>query len=154
MARKTAQGLRCSALFLDSRWRISGKPRSLWLPLIVSNTTCIRVNQSQSKAIFWNWGLTVSSSCSVKCWNSGKLLVCQNPRESDANERWGIVPLKHKIRLPKPVEAHTARALVTLHGQLYISVAYQKGAPRKVPGTSKSKAQDEGKKLFASYSQG
>ena len=76
--------------------------------------------------------------CSVKCWDSGKLLVCQNPRESDTNEKWGITPLKHKIRLPRPVEASTARALVTLHGQLYISVSCPKmvGRPRKVPGTS------------------
>lgn len=87
-----------------------------------------------------------SFHCSVKCWDSGKLLVCQNPRESEANEKWGVVPLKHKIRLPKPVEAGTARALVTLHGQLYISVSCPKlvGRPRKVPGTSaqpSSKAQ-------------
>lgn len=78
--------------------------------------------------------------CSVKCWNSGKLLVCQNPRDTAANEKWGIVPLKHKIRLPKPVVAQTARALVTLHGQLYISVSCPKGSVRKVPGTASQPA--------------
>ena len=58
----------------------------------------------------------------VQCWDSGKLLVTREPKDISASAPWGVGPLKHKIRLPKPVHAKSARALGTLHGQLYIKI--------------------------------
>ena len=60
--------------------------------------------------------------CRVQCWDSGKLLVTREPKDISASAPWGVGPLKHKIRLPKPVHARSARALGTLHGQLYIKI--------------------------------
>ena len=58
----------------------------------------------------------------MQCWDSGKLLVTRQPKDLSASAPWGVSPLKHKIRLPKPVHAKSARALGTLHGQLYIKI--------------------------------
>ena len=83
----------------------------------------------------------------MKCWDNGKLVVAKVPKQSEANRRWGVAPSKHKILLPRPVHATTARAVVTLHGQLYMSVTCQSTAstePASEPAAGESRLSDAG----------
>ena len=59
---------------------------------------------------------------SIKCFNSGHMLIEASPRDPAYCEVWGVRPCRRRLTLPGPVQADTAQALMTLHGQVYIRV--------------------------------
>lgn len=48
----------------------------------------------------------------------GRLRIEANPQQPD--DPWGVVPLCYNITLPGAVQESTARALMTLHGRLFV----------------------------------
>lgn len=63
----------------------------------------------------------------IRCYNDGRLVVEGEPRDKELAHLWGIKPFVTEINLPSEVAAASARALLTLHGQLYIRVATVSG---------------------------
>lgn len=59
---------------------------------------------------------------SVKCWDSGKLLIRATPKDPAMAAMWGVTPMEKVVQLPRAVQASSAQALLTLHGQLYLRV--------------------------------
>ncbi|GAX78891.1 hypothetical protein CEUSTIGMA_g6330.t1 [Chlamydomonas eustigma] len=58
----------------------------------------------------------------IHCWDQGRIVIWAEPREPRSHELWRIKPIHREVKLPGPVIAATAQALMTLHGQLYIRV--------------------------------
>ncbi|BDA49086.1 probable AT-rich interactive domain-containing protein 3 at C-terminar half [Coccomyxa sp. Obi] len=56
----------------------------------------------------------------VKCWPEGKVRVMGTPHPGI--ELWTKDKVEHNIQLPSPIDPYSAKALITLHGLLYISV--------------------------------
>ncbi|EIE18961.1 hypothetical protein COCSUDRAFT_59887 [Coccomyxa subellipsoidea C-169] len=56
----------------------------------------------------------------VKCWPEGHVRVTGTPHPGI--EKWTKDPIEHNIYLPSPIDPYSAKALVTLHGLLYISI--------------------------------
>lgn len=55
----------------------------------------------------------------VQCWGPrGRLRIEANPQQPD--DPWGVVPLCYDITLPGAVEETCARAIMTLHGRLFV----------------------------------
>lgn len=60
---------------------------------------------------------------SVVCFKDGLLRIRATKRDPDVAELWNIPQRVCKdIRLPRPVNAHSAQALMTLNGQLFLRV--------------------------------
>ena len=58
----------------------------------------------------------------IRCFDEGRLLIRGEPHDKVAANLWAIKPLREEIKLQNRVDAGTARALMTLHGLLYIRV--------------------------------
>lgn len=58
----------------------------------------------------------------IKCWDDGRLLIKASPKDERNAQLWNIHPIERHIKLPGTVNARSAQALMTLHGQLYIRI--------------------------------
>jgi hypothetical protein len=65
----------------------------------------------------------------IRAWNEGKLLVRAAPKSPSAAAAgggggggWGRRPVEKTILLPGPIDATSAQALMTVHGQLYVRI--------------------------------
>lgn len=56
----------------------------------------------------------------IRCFDEGRLVIEGEPRDRALAHLWGIEPFLKEIKLPSEVASLSARALLTLHGQLYI----------------------------------
>eukprot|EP00803_Ostreobium_quekettii_P002129 evm.model.scf_577EXC.3 EVM.evm.TU.scf_577EXC.3 scf_577EXC:6951-12473(-) len=58
----------------------------------------------------------------ISCLDDGRLLVRGKVQDEKTAELWGIKPLNEEIKLGRKVSSKSARAVMTLHGLLYIRV--------------------------------
>ncbi|CAL8463981.1 g3516 [Coccomyxa elongata] len=56
----------------------------------------------------------------VKCWPEGRVRVLGTPHPGI--KKWTKDKVEHNIQLPSPIDPYSAKALITVHGLLYISV--------------------------------
>ncbi|CAL5226175.1 g9003 [Coccomyxa viridis] len=80
---------------------------------------------------------TTKDDIKVKCWPEGRLRIRAEP--SAQTEPWPKqVPVEHNIQLPCAVDPHSASALLTLHGLLFVKVIPASStAPRGLPKAPK-----------------
>ncbi|GMH32480.1 hypothetical protein BSKO_00314 [Bryopsis sp. KO-2023] len=58
----------------------------------------------------------------IQCYNEGRVVVEGEPKDKAVAHLWGVESFRKEILLPTNIAAKSARALLTLHGQLYIRV--------------------------------
>ena len=60
----------------------------------------------------------------VTSWPDGRLAVRANPRDPLVHYQWeyGPVKMSREVHLPRLVDPHSATAVLSLHGQLYIKI--------------------------------
>ncbi len=59
---------------------------------------------------------------SIKAWDDGRMQIRAQPKEPRAGALWGLKPIERLIQLPHAINAASAQALMTLHGQLFVRV--------------------------------
>ncbi len=60
--------------------------------------------------------------CRIKCWPNGRLVLRVAAGERTSGSVWQAQGLHHDLMLPGPVDPHSAGAILSLHGELMLTV--------------------------------
>ncbi|RZB92853.1 AT-rich interactive domain-containing protein 5-like [Glycine soja] len=92
----------------------------------------VKVNVQKTKDCFEVYALVpglLREEVRVQSDPAGRLVISGEPENSD--NPWGVTPFKKVVSLPSRIDTQQTSAVVTLHGQLFVRVPFERNQNRE-----------------------